>query len=220
MAKYNLVIFDCDGTLVVSEEINNKAISNATKKIGLTGYTTDICLQKFRGLGSEQIIKILNAENGANIDEQAFIEAIIENAAFLRSEIRAVENAEHVLRQINIDKCVVSNGERESVIATLEQNNLLSFFGIDNIFTRSITEQPKPAPDMFLRAAKKFTCAANKAIVIEDSEAGVRAAKAAGMQVIGFVGTAIITERRTKKLLDAGADYIVSNISEVLKIIN
>ncbi len=54
---------------------------------------------------------------------------------------------------------------------------------------------------MFLRAAKKFACAANKAIVIEDSEAGVRAAKAAGMQVIGFVGTRYYNRKKNKKII-------------------
>lgn len=221
MEKYDLVIFDCDGTLVVSEEINNRAISDATKKIGLKGYEPDICLQKFRGYSSSQIIDILRSENQNDFDEKAFIAEISKAANYLRSEIKAVKHVDLLMQKLKIAKCVVSNGERNSVIASLEQSNLLNYFAsIDDIFTCLAGENAKPAPDMFLRAARKFSCPVNKVIIVEDSEAGVMAAKRANMTVIGFVGTALIKERRRRKLEQAGADYIIDDITKIIEIIN
>lgn len=217
MAKLNLVIFDCDGTLVVSEEANNKVISDALKNIGFANYKPEICLQKFRGLDSKQIIKILDKENN-DFDVEIFKKSIEQTSMSFMSEIKAVKNADLVLNKLTLNKCVVSNGVRQNVISSLEQNDLLKFFHKENIITCLESENAKPAPDMFFRAAKNFSCAVDQVLVIEDSEAGIEAAKAAGMRAVGFTGTAIIKERRKSKLLASGADYIIDDLSEILDI--
>ena len=211
-----LVIFDCDGTLVSSEEINNRAISRASKKLGIDGYETEDCIQKFRGKNLRTIVELIIEETGVYVDKEVFLEAIKVMSLSLMGEIEAVEHADQVLKELDLMMCVASNGDRKCVIESLASNDILKYFGEKNIFTHGDGIRPKPEPDMFLHAAKSFGVEPEESLVIEDSETGIAAAKAAGMKVIGFTGTAFIEKRRETKLLEAGADHIISDLREIL----
>jgi len=216
MSRFKLVIFDCDGTLVISEESNNRAISRAAKKLGIEGYETDDCLQKFRGMNLRRIVDLIIEETGVYVDKEVFLEAIKIMSLSLMGEIKAVDNVHEVLENIDIGKCVASNGDRKCVIESLAINNILEYFGEDNIFTHGDGIKPKPDPDMFLKASEKFGVKPEESLVIEDSETGIAAARAAGMEVLGYTGTAIIEERRHNKLEAAGATKVIKDLKEIL----
>ena len=73
----------------------------------------------------------------------------------------------------------------------------------------------KPAPDVFLHAAREFGSTPDEVIVVEDSVAGVTGAAAAGMRVIGFTGAAHSWPGHGEALMDAGAFTVVRRLSEV-----
>ena len=99
---------------------------------------------------------------------------------------------------------------------TLSVAGLGRYFG-DRVYTAAMVEQSKPAPDLFLYAAKKMSAPASKTLVIEDSVNGVAAGKAAGMTVWGFVGGSHYSGRDGRRLLsDAGADHVFESMADLI----
>jgi len=84
--------------------------------------------------------------------------------------------------------CVASNGRPEKVSMTLAASGLASYFG-DRVFTAADVSRGKPAPDIFLLAAAEMGVSARRCIVVEDSDAGVAAARAARMTVVRYVAS-------------------------------
>ena len=89
---------------------------------------------------------------------------------------------------LNITRCIASGSRRERVIRSLEITNQMKYFDEHSIFTAQQVEKGKPAPDLFLFAAKQMGISPKDCLVIEDSVAGIQAAQAACMPVIGFLG--------------------------------
>lgn len=84
-----------------------------------------------------------------------------------------------------------------------------------NIFSTRLVERGKPYPDIFLYAARAIGVEPARCIVIEDSVAGVTAAKSAGMTCIGFTGGSHCTEDHAARLYEAGAAVVVDRLSAV-----
>lgn len=86
----------------------------------------------------------------------------------------------------------------------------------DAIFSTSVVKNGKPAPDIFIYAAEKMGASRSNCVVIEDSIAGVTAAKAADINVLGFVGgNHIIDQNHAEKLMDVGASRVFDDMSEI-----
>jgi beta-phosphoglucomutase-like phosphatase (HAD superfamily) len=105
---------------------------------------------------------------------------------------------------------VASSSTGERIRASLEITGLARFF--DYVFSASDVPSGKPAPDLFLHAASHTRVQASDCIVIEDSPAGVAAATAAGMTVIGFVGGSHAGAPLGEQLSRAGARTIVADL--------
>lgn len=93
-----------------------------------------------------------------------------------------------MLDKLKIPKCVASNSSHHYVTQCLGLTQTLKYFNQDAIFSSNQVSNPKPAPDLFLFAAKKMGIKPENCIVIEDSLAGAEAATAAGMKVMMFLG--------------------------------
>ena len=218
--KYQLIIFDCDGTLIDSEELNNNAVSKALNLLGYKDYTLEYCLKRFTGRSFKDIYKSVNESYSGELDKKEFGELIEKYSRDNVTKVKAVRNAKILLEQININIAVASNGHREFVIKYLSNTELIKYFNKNNIFTHDMVNRPKPYPDLFLYAAHQNKTEPKYTLVVEDSEAGVRGAKAAGMYVVGFIGTSFDQEARKIKLKDAGADLIITDLLELIPLIN
>ena len=84
-----------------------------------------------------------------------------------------------------------------------------------NIFSAKLVTRGKPAPDLFLHAAKALGVDPAHTVVVEDSVVGIKAAKAAGMTAIGFVGGLHHMPPSEETLVAAGADHIAETMDEV-----
>lgn len=183
-----LVIFDCDGVLVDSEFLANKVFSEILSQYGYS-ISFEECIRRFTGVDEHACRKILMEESGLNIPEDywtkgqpALLKAFeMELCPLLKPLLEALD------RQ-NIARCVASNSSKTHVSHCLSLTNQSSFFNELAIFTSQQVPRPKPAPDLFLFAAKEMGVKPENCIVIEDSSAGASAAIAAGMQVMMFLG--------------------------------
>jgi len=188
---YDLIIFDCDGTLVDSEYLNNLALIETLNRHGVTQYDMDYALQYFAGGTLSNIFIVIEDEQNITLDRQRFTSEYMDLiCAKQKSDLNIVDGAlevvEHCKSMAKI--CVASNGERDSVLRALSLTGLDSFFPENHVFTKIQVENGKPAPDLFLYAAKQMNVDPSRCLVLEDSPTGVQAGVRAGMDVWGFVG--------------------------------
>jgi beta-phosphoglucomutase-like phosphatase (HAD superfamily) len=102
----------------------------------------------------------------------------------------------------------------ERVDLSIEITGLTGLFG-DNIFSADQVEHGKPAPDLYLLAARSFGALPANCIVIEDSTLGIQAAVSAGMKTVGFAGASHATVELAQRLKMAGADIVIAAMSDL-----
>lgn len=214
----DLIIFDCDGTLVDSETLYNSITSELLTEMGLPEYTTERCIELFAGQSWGTIKGVLEEKHG-DIVPRDLIERYIKTAnGRMDRDLVAAEGAEKIIAKLKETRsiCVASNGERGNVIKSLTMTGLMTHFREDHIFTKIQVPRPKPAPDLFLFTAKEMGFAPSDCLVIEDSPAGVSAAVEAQIKVIGYTGCSHDTERQAEMLKGAGADIITDSLADII----
>lgn len=205
---HSLVIFDCDGVLVDSERLSHAVLCQMLGEMGVHISFED-AVMRFMGTSMPTCLDRIGDLLGhaAPSDFQSRF-AQRTRTAFEHSLV-VVPGVVEALDSLNVPFCVASNGNRKKVDFTLGMTGLLPRFA-GRIFTVDDVTHPKPAPDLFLHAARTLHADPSRTTVVEDTPAGVLAAKAAGMSAIGFA-----TLTQASRLRDAGADAIASSMAEV-----
>jgi len=185
------LIFDCDGVLVDSEIITTK---HFIKQLANLGYqiTTEASLKRFTGLSAKAVYQTLSQDMGRTLSAEQIESIQAQVHAGIHSEVTAITGISHLLaalqKNTQLSFCLASSGSLEKINKSLEVTQLLKFFTSATIFSSQHVKNGKPSPDLFLFAAEKMGSRPENCIVIEDSEAGIQAALAAKMPVIGFLG--------------------------------
>jgi HAD superfamily hydrolase (TIGR01509 family) len=186
-----LVIFDCDGVLVDSEPIAETVLAAVLGELGVPLARADV-RRTFFGKTTEQCIGIIEGLTGRAMSEELIVawrERLY--TAFRETPVRAVDGVHDVLEtlrsQLRLPVCVVSNGPIAKMETTLGVAGLRHHFA-STLFSPDLGMPGKPAPDLFLAAARDFHVAPRHCAVIEDSAGGVRGAVTAGMRSFGFTG--------------------------------
>lgn len=186
MAELKLVIFDCDGVLVDTEEIANLVISDSLKAYGLN-LSMEQCMVEFVGLTTENV-KIKAEGLGAVLPDDWVQEIDVEDQARSRDGVKLIPGVVDVLDALELAEisfCVASNGKIKKMNITLGQHGLLTRFE-GAMFSAATLGTAKPDPKLFLHAATTLGVSSENCVVIEDSLAGVIAAKRAKMKCFGY----------------------------------
>ena len=176
------LIFDCDGTLVDTMPIHFKAWNITTKKYGLI-FPED----RFYALGGVspfEVLRILSSEQGIKINFEAVTREKESLYMQLISEAKEIPEVMKIVRA-NYGKkpmAVASGGTSETVVGILNHCSIQQYFDI--IVTSEDVENPKPAPDTFLEAARRMNVAPEKCQAYEDADMGIKAIIAAGMKAV------------------------------------
>jgi len=181
----DLVIFDCDGTLVDSEPITVGVLVEFVAEYGLKLEHKE-ALEMFVGRDMAAIVKYLEAQIGRELPEVFSAEFRDRQATALRRDLVAIDGAHDLLAAMKKPFCLASNAPQDKIAISLLTTHLDAFFTKDRTFSAYDINVWKPLPDLFLYAAKKMNVAPERCVVIEDSSAGINAGIAAGMQVIGY----------------------------------
>lgn len=184
--KPGLVIFDCDGVLVDSEPLSIRVLVEGLAGIG-HAIDEQTAYDRFLGYSLAAVQAMLRRELGFDLPAErlaAMRESLFER---FRRELRPIAGIAEVLDRLAIPYCVASSSLPERITLSLEVTGLLARFS-DRIFSATMVARGKPAPDLYLHAAKTMGVAPEACLVIEDSAPGIRAARAAGMKVFGFLG--------------------------------
>jgi HAD superfamily hydrolase (TIGR01509 family) len=209
MTEPDLVIFDCDGTLVDSEVIAARVDTELLAEAGVEIEVEDF-IQRYAGLTfTETVLKI---EQEYRVPLQASIidrsKDILDRR--LAAEVREVEGARAAVIGVKGKRCVCSNSAPERLEVMLGRTGLLPLFDGNVFSARTLpTHRPKPAPDVFLYAAEKMDADPAGSFAIEDSVPGIAAARRAGMRVIGFTGGAHSWRGHADALTEAGAETVI-----------
>ncbi len=219
MASFDLIIFDCDGTLVDTEYPNNLASVQLLAEQGLPQYDMDYALEHFVGVRFNEILQSITAETG-HVFPEGFRQKYVQRARnLLPTHYKTIEGAKELVKTAkeNTKICVASNGQRDNVFYSLELAGLKEHFPEEHIFTGLSAPNPKPAPDIFLLAAKELGAAPEKCLVIEDSKGGVSAGLAAGMTTYGFTGTHHAPDIHARALKACGAHETYTSLIHIHK---
>ena len=173
-------IFDCDGTLTDSMPLHYIAWHKTMQRHGI--HFSEDRFYELAGVPTDKIIQLLAAEQSVQVDpalasqekEQVFLESI-EQLSPIEPVVAKVKS---VVTRYPVG--VASGGTREAVLAQLRQIKLHDLFPV--IVTAEDTERHKPEPDVFLEAARRMQVNPSACCVYEDSDLGIQAAEAAGMQ--------------------------------------
>jgi HAD superfamily hydrolase (TIGR01509 family) len=180
-----LVIFDCDGVLVDSEKIAIRLNIEMLAEYGHTATESDI-IEHFVGRSLPSIQERIAEWLGRPVPEWPDLWMKRMTAAH-DAELTAVDGVAEALGRIDLPVCVASSGRLEKTRHSLKLTGLGHHFG-DRLFSSTMVERGKPAPDLFLHAARTLGVDPAACVVVEDSEPGVRAARAAGMRCLGYAG--------------------------------
>ena len=179
------ILFDCDGTLVDSENITNRVVARMAGELGIHMTLKD-AQKRFGGKTLDAVIYGMKELSGKDIPKD-WLPRLVEGVSeAYKTELRPMEGIKELLDSIDIPICVASNGEPRHVKSSLMLTGLNGYFN-KQIFTASEVEFPKPAPDLFLYAAQQMGFKPSECLVIEDSIPGVTAAVKANIKVYGLV---------------------------------
>ncbi|MDQ3759996.1 MAG: HAD family hydrolase [Actinomycetota bacterium] len=181
----SLVIFDCDGVLVDSEPISCRMMAEALTAEGLP-YTTEQCMRDYMGRAWDDSLRLIAGKLG-HAPTEGFTEGFRERRdAALRKEVEPVPGVREAIAAIGAKRCVASSGTHEKIRLTLGQTGLLALFD-GAIFSATEVARGKPAPDLFLHAARTLGHEPKLCAVVEDTPVGIEAARAAGMTALAYV---------------------------------
>lgn len=176
-------IFDLDGTLVDTMPLHYRAWNRAMQHAGLKEELNEDMFYSLGGVPSRRVAKLFADHYGLAVDVDKVFHQ--KEALFLelRAEMKLIEAVVAFARRAaaqGMPVSVASGGPRHVVKHTLELMHLQELFPV--VVTPEDVAHGKPAPDLFLLAARKMQVPPAKCLVFEDAEPGIQAAEAAGMK--------------------------------------
>jgi HAD superfamily hydrolase (TIGR01509 family) len=207
-----LVIFDCDGVLVDSEALACQVDADILTGLGIP-YTRDEIISQFVGVSLKDMVAQIEREHERSLPAD-FAETLNRTLfARFERELRPTEGVREAILALPHRRCVASSSLPERIAFSLRLTGLDDLF--EHVFSASEVQRGKPAPDLFLHAAERMGSSADHCVVIEDSVAGVQAARAAGMTVIGFAGGGHCGPEHVDRLKAAGALSVIDRMAEL-----
>ncbi len=211
--QYKAVIFDLDGVLVFTDKYHYLAWKALADRLGIEFTSKDN--DRLRGVSREESLEIiLEKYHGEPISEDKKKEYLVEKNEIYKESLGdmtrddvtdEVRNTLSRLREAGYRLAIGSSSKNTSYI--LERVELTDTF--DEVADGTMITRSKPDPEVFLKAAQFLKENPSDCLVVEDADAGITAAHAAGMDAVA-IGAATVSGR---------ADYNVSSFDELLGIL-
>jgi HAD superfamily hydrolase (TIGR01509 family) len=206
--QWQCVIFDCDGVLVNSETLYADILAEMSAELGLA-LTRSAALTLARGRALADCIREIEARISRPVPSDFEKTFRLRCSDIFQSQLRAIEGIDDVLNRIPVPYCIASNSPLGSTRSMLRITGLSKHFG-NRIYSSHQVRRWKPDPGVFLYAAARMSVEPQACAVIEDSEAGVKAAVAARMGVFVYTPPPGVNELWTR-----GAGITFSRMSDL-----
>lgn len=219
MSAFDLIIFDCDGVLIESEIISVRVESALFRERGADISPEEVAA-RYVGTAEDFVFNDVFERTGVKIDPVEF------NAAHRKLfwqqaevELTATPGLIAFIEALTHPRCVCSNSSFDHIRRGLAHSGI-THIDPAHYFAARDHGAGKPAPDVFLHAAKIFDVDPARCLIIEDSPSGVTGGCAAGMSVAGFIGGSHCTDGHDSRLLNAGARFATDDWDVILDFIH
>lgn len=180
------IAFDLDNTLVDADALHKNALNEALQQFGYWPITEQEHHEIFKGLPTKHKLAMLFEMGRVGADELDTIKAEKQarTMALIKRDIKPDKHVQALLlllKRLGYSLCVCSNAVRASVAEMLACANIMPFI---DFFLSNEDAIPKPAPDIYIKAANLFCIPTKKLIVVEDAAPGKAAALAAGCSLV------------------------------------
>ncbi|KAM5444698.1 hypothetical protein MferCBS31731_000153 [Microsporum ferrugineum] len=233
MPKITHILFDCDNTLVLSEELAFEACADIANEILEKNniekrYTGEQLIGEFVGQNFRGMMVSIQSKFGITLTPEELESYVKEEEdrviAKLEAKAQPCVGVTEVLVKMFSEKkygmAVVSSSALRRVKASIKKVDQAKFFPEDHIFSAA-TSLPKPTtkpdPAIYLHSLKVIGKGPSECVAVEDSRSGAQSAINAGIPVIAYVGSYPTTEKQeemAKALLTLGAKVVMRNWSE------
>ena len=183
--RIDAVLFDCDGVLVDSERVAAECIIEFAARFGAR-FGIEEALERFTGARMADNLRDIEARGNCKLPEDFEDELRFHMAVEFENRLQPVDGAATLVESLDLPYCVVSNGPRSKMEVTLRIAGLLEHFA-GRIVSAYEVGVWKPDPGLFLHAARMLGTPPERCAVVEDSDYGIAAGVAAGMQVFALV---------------------------------
>lgn len=212
------IAFDCDGTLVDSEPLHNRADVTILARYGIEIDPLEH-RRRSTGIGRAAMLRIIQAERGIKLP--ADIQEQIENELqrLVLAELQPIGSVARVLETLakhGAHLAVASNSHEAYIDQALRTCGIREYFG-DRIASADRVSKLKPAPDLYLLAAEMLATPAGQCIAVEDSVPGVRSAHAAGMRTLAYCPAGHVFT--PDQLKEAGAHEVIEEMADILTVV-
>ena len=179
---FSAIIFDCDGTLVDTARVYHRAYNTVLSEHGAE-MPRDWYFARL-GLSAEALLREFSEEFGHVLEAQALMEPLADFYRRGMEDLQIIEVVADVARRYHgqVPMAVASAGRKEIVEATLRVTGLRELFQ-EIVTVDDVGGRTKPAPDLFLEAARRLGVKPESCTVFEDTDEGIEAATRAGMSV-------------------------------------
>ena len=175
-------IFDLDGTLVDTMPLHYRAWDAAMRGVGLRCPLDEDLFYSLGGVPTRRVAELIAKHYGLTIEVEHVFQTKERLFTEIRSDAKLIEPVAAFARRVakSHPVSIASGGTTDIVHPMLKLTGLAEIFPV--VVTADDVVHGKPAPDMFLLAAKRMGVEPDRCLVFEDAEPGMRAAEAAGMQ--------------------------------------
>jgi HAD superfamily hydrolase (TIGR01509 family) len=212
----DLVIFDCDGVLIDSEVISARMLVEELAKRQVH-ITMDYVAHHFLGRSYPVVLQQIRQEFGVELPPEFETQYRASLLSAFENDLTPVLGVRRVVEQLNTDYCLATSSSPPRLARSLEITGLTDLFA-ERTTTASEVLHGKPAPDLFLFAAEKRGTKPASCLVIEDSENGIRAGLAAGMQVWRFIGGSHLKHLQNSPEVEVGASQVFASFEEFFQL--
>jgi len=210
------IIFDCDGVLVDSEVIAVEIEMSALAELGIVFDSADY-KARFLGATSAAYFAALDQAHrdlhGRPLDPGFENRLIDRRRLAFEDRLEPIPGIARLLAGSSWPRAVGSSASDYGLRRRLSITGLAKYFG-GHVYSADLVARGKPAPDLFLHVADRLGRPPADCLVVEDSRNGILAAKAAGMQAIGFIGGAHCDPGDHATLVEAGAAAVIGHMNE------
>jgi HAD superfamily hydrolase (TIGR01509 family) len=220
MTGTQAIIFDFDGVLLESEFEGNQQLAKLLTDLG---HRTSVeeALKHFVGYSGQQFIDAIEARIGASLPAEFHDRLKEHSIRALRDGVAAVVGAVDFVRALppDLPRAVASSSSTHWIKGHLAHIGLVEAFGTHVYSGREHVEHGKPAPDLYLHAAKELGVDIRRCVIIEDSEVGVTGALASGATVVGLAAGSHCLDGHADLLRAMGVRHVANSFDEVRKML-
>lgn len=212
MQKIKAVLFDMDGVLIDSEYVMFDMLRKVLKHKNVDVSTAEL-VETYIGLSSDKIYTLIIEKYGFSetVEELRAEKNRLQGNFYVDAEIEPMEGLLAVLEYLkaqDVRMALVSSTSSRNILFAMNRLSLTKYF--ESIIGGDMLQQTKPAPEGYLTAAKYLGVKVSEALVIEDSPIGIKAARNAGIKVVGFSASKISQDT-------SHADYQIGSFEELLQ---